>query len=184
VTLVAFELVGFSNSSCRNLPPTRVAFLLASWYRLVRRAVNDYDGIIDRCVADRVTTLFGFPRARENQVRQALSAAIALHQALVEFNRVHALQLSLRAAIVHGPVLAGRIIGDFAQTSIQGPLLGDMKALSKTKAVNAAIRLTPAAYHRVSSLGQFIRFDVPPIGEAWALHLDETLLARSAHSGY
>src|SRR5262249_27074037 len=55
-TLAAFELAGFSKISCCNLPPARVAFLLESWYRLVRRAVADYDGLVDRCVADRVTT--------------------------------------------------------------------------------------------------------------------------------
>src|SRR5205085_7457021 len=55
VTLAAFELVGFSKITCRNLHPARVAFLLETWYRLVRRAVNDHDGILDRCVADRVT---------------------------------------------------------------------------------------------------------------------------------
>lgn len=183
ITLAAFELVGFSRNTCRNLHPARVAFLLETWYRLVQRAVSEHRGLVDRCVGDRVTTLFGFPHLLENPVQQALDAAISLHRALDEFNQAHDLQLRLRAGIAHGLVLVGHVAGDVVQTSVQGPLLGDMKALSKSKLVDAAIRLNPAAYYQVSASGRFTRFAEPLAGEAWAMHLDENELAHSAPLG-
>jgi serine/threonine protein kinase len=168
LTLACFELVGFSREVCQQLLPTRVAFLLESWYRLVRQAVYENGGIIDRYVADRATAIFGYPNRHADHAQRALRAARSLSEALDAFNQAHDLRLKMRAGIVCGPALVGRINIDAAQTSVQGLLPGDMVALSKSKATDAPIRLNRAAYRRVGALATFTKFQDDRVGEAWA----------------
>jgi class 3 adenylate cyclase len=175
MTLASFELAGFSRETCRKLLPARVAFLLESWYRFVRQTLQVHSGVVDRSVADRVTTIFGSVRDQTGQVRRALRAATSLDEALTEFNKAHGLHLRMRAGIVHGPVLIGRIAGDVSSTSVQGPLLAEMKALSKTKAVDAPIRLNEAAYKQVKDSGAFRHFVDPLAGNAWAAEARDIL---------
>lgn len=171
ITLACFELVGFSRETCQNLLPARVAFLLESWYRLVRQAVHENGGIVDRYVADRVTTIFGYPNRHLDHVHRALLAAGTLKKALADFNQAHDLDLKMRAGIACGPVLIGHIVGDVSSTSLQGWLPGEMQALSKTKAAEPPIRLNRAAYRRVSDKADFISIKEPVVGELWGTYL-------------
>ncbi|HET9531885.1 MAG TPA: protein kinase [Blastocatellia bacterium] len=173
ITLACFELVGFSRETCQNLLPARVAFLLESWYRLVRQAVYGSGGIVDRYVADRVTSIFGYPNRYMDHANRAMLAAKSLKKALSDFNKAHDLQLEMRAGIACGPALIGRIAGDVTTTSVQGILPGDMIVLSKTRSVEAPIRLNRAAYRRVSALASFSRFEESRVGEGWATFADE-----------
>jgi class 3 adenylate cyclase len=168
LTLACFELVGFSREVCQQLLPARVAFLLESWYRLVRQAVSESGGVVDRYVADRVTAIFGYPNRHADHAQRALRAARSLSAALEAFNQAHDLRMQMRAGIACGPALVGRINIDLARTSVQGLLPGDMVALSKSKATEARIRLNRAAYRRVGALATFTRFEDSRIGEAWA----------------
>jgi class 3 adenylate cyclase len=171
ITLVGFELVGFSQDFCQRLLPSRVGFLLENWYRLARQAISDNEGILDRYCGDRVTAVFGYQQHHSDHVQCALRAAQALNQALAAFNRAYDLDLRLRAGITCGLALLGRIRGDHAPLSIQGKVQGDMAALTKTKLVGAPIRLNRAAYRRVSGIAEFIEFDEPRVGTAWATYL-------------
>lgn len=173
ITLACFELVAFSREMCQNLLPARVAFLLESWYRLVRKAVYESGGIVDRYVADRVTAIFGYPNRHLDHASRAITAAMSLKKAMSNFNQAHGLQLRMRAGIACGPALVGRIAGDLTSTSVQGVLPGDMMALSKSRLVDAPIRLNRAAYRRVSTLAKFSRFEEVRVGEAWATSADE-----------
>jgi len=173
ITLACFELFGFSRETCQHLLPARVAFLLESWYRLVRQAVAETGGLVDRYVADRVTAIFGYPNRHLDHAQRALRAAKALNQALGRFNQAHDLQMRMRAGIACGPALVGRIAVDPSPTSVQGLLPGDMVALSKAKITDAPIRLNRAAYRRVSAYGQFVRFDEARVGEMWATRAED-----------
>jgi serine/threonine protein kinase len=172
VTLASFELAAFSKDTCSKLPPARVAFLLESWYRLVLRAVTGSGGLVDRLVADRVTTIFGLTPGPIDQVQQALNAAKNLTRALVEFNKAHGLRLRMRAGIAHGQALVGHVLGDVAGTSVQGALPAEMKALSKTKIVESPIRLNASAYSRVNDSQIAMPFVDPAAGQAWALEAE------------
>jgi serine/threonine protein kinase len=174
LTLACFELVGFSREVCQQMLPARVAFLLESWYRLVRHAVYEAGGILDRYVADRATAIFGYPNRHADHAQRALRAARSLGSALEAFNQAHGLRLQMRAGIACGPALVGRINVDAAQTSVQGLLPGDMVTLSKSKATDAPIRLNRAAYRRVSALATFTQFQDDRISEAWATSASET----------
>ena len=168
LTLACFELVGFSREVCQQLLPARVAFLLESWYRLVRQAVYESGGVIDRYVADRATAIFGYPNRHADHVQRAWRATKALLAALDAFNQAHDLHLQMRASVACGPALVGHINVDAVPTSVQGLLPGDMVALSKSKATDAPVRLNRAAYRRVGALAAFTRFEDSRVGEAWA----------------
>src|SRR5581483_1863230 len=161
ITLVGFDLIGFSQDFCQRLLPARVGFLLENWYRLARQAVSDYGGIIDRYIGDRVTAVFGFQLHHNDHVQCALRAVQALKRALAAFNLAYDLDLCMRAGIACDLALVGRIPGDSAPLSIQGRVQGDMAALTKTKLVGAPIRLNRTAYRRVSGTVEFIEFDEP-----------------------
>jgi class 3 adenylate cyclase len=170
VTLVCVELAGFARGTCEALLPARVAFLLESWYRLVRRCMHEQGGTVDRFIADRVSVIFGFPERHPDHTLRAVVAASRLQDALLEFSAAHGLHLRLRAAVACGSVLAGTIAGDISGTSLQGGLLGDAAALAKTRLTDAPLRLNRAAYRRASALAAFERFEEPRVGEAWAAH--------------
>jgi serine/threonine protein kinase len=174
ITVVCFDLTDFTRDSCQNLLPARVAFLLESWYRLARQAVTESGGVVDRYVGDRVTAIFGYPNRHTDHVRRAWYASNILNKSLSSFNRAHDLQLEMRAGIACGPALVGHIAGDVASTSVQGPLLGDMVALARTRKIEPPIRLNRAAYRRAASLAEFTRFEDSRVGEAWGAYPVDT----------
>ncbi|HEX8068617.1 MAG TPA: protein kinase [Pyrinomonadaceae bacterium] len=167
VTVACFKLVDFSVDLCQRLLPGRVAFLLESWYRLVRRSVYERGGVVDRYVGGKVTTLFGYPQRHADHVQRAVEAAVAVNEALAAFNRAHDLQLCMNAGIACGPALVGRIVGDCAQTSVLGDLMREMMVMARAKDAAGCIRLNRAAYRRVSTLGDFKRCEIVNVPEAW-----------------
>ncbi|PYS88906.1 MAG: hypothetical protein DMF64_19165 [Acidobacteria bacterium] len=167
VTVACFKLVDFSVDLCQTLLPGRIAFLLESWYRLVRQAVYERGGVVDRYVGGKVTTLFGYPQRHTDHVQRALQAATAVSEALAAFNRAHDLQLCMNAGIACGPALVGRIVGDCAQTSVLGDLMREMMVMARAKNAAGCIRLNRAAYRRVSMMGDFKRCEIANVPEAW-----------------
>lgn len=168
LTAVCFELRGFSRTASQDLLPARAAFVLESWLRLVRRAVAEHGGTVDRNVADKVTALFGFPDVAPAHTERALRAAHALSEALSAFNHAHDLSLRMRAGVACGPTLVGHVLGDSSPTTATGTVLAEMAHLSKLSVVEAPIRLTRTAFRRVSSLADFARIEDPKLGELWA----------------
>lgn len=160
ITAACFKLMDFSKDTCQNLLPARVAFLLESWYRLVRQAVYDHGGVVDRYVGGKATALFGYPQQHRDHAQRALRAAQALDKALDSFNRAHDLQLRMQAGIACGAALVGRVNGDPAQTSVQGALMGDVMVLTRTKGLPGAIRLNRAAYRRAADQSEFTQCEI------------------------
>lgn len=168
VTVAAFELAGFARVTVQSVLPARAAFLLESWYRLAHQAIRAEGGVVDRHVADRVTAIYGYPQRHADHTHRAVRTGFALVRALEQFNRAHDLALSMRCGVACGTALVGRIAEDITPLSAQGPLLGDMQRLAKTKLVSAPVRLNRAAYRRAHALASFARFEEPEVGEAWA----------------
>jgi class 3 adenylate cyclase len=145
--------------------------MLESWYRLAHDAIRAEGGHVDRHVADRVTAIWGHPEHQPDHAQRAVRTAIALHAALVQFNRAHDLSLKMRAGVACGAALVGRIRGDVTALSAQGSLMGEMQRLAKTKLVEAPLRVNRAAYRRAHALADFRRFEELDVGEAWAADL-------------
>lgn len=178
VTAASFELVGFARTTVMTVLPARAAFLLESWYRLVHQAIRAEGGTPVAHVGDRVTSVFGHPQRHPDHAQRAVRAAQQLARSLRRFNKAHDLALELRAGVACGPALVGSIQGDFGTTSAQGPLLGDMQRLSKTKLVPPGLRLNRAAYRRASALAKFEAFHEPDAGDAWYALLDHAGVDR------
>lgn len=171
ITAAAFELRGFARVTVQAVLPARAAFLLESWYRLAHQAILDAGGVVDRHIADRVTSIFGYPDRNADHAQMAVRAGLALQRALTRFNRAHDLSLEMRAGIACGVALVGRIRGDTGPISAQGPLMGEMQRLGKTKLVSSPLRLNRSAYRRAHTLASFTRFDEPDVGESWAAEI-------------
>ena len=167
VTVAAFELVGFARTTVMTVLPARAAFLLESWYRLAHLAIRAEGGTPIAHVGDRVTSVFGYPTHHTDHVQRAVRTGQQLLVALKSFNRAHDLNLEMRAGVACGTALVGRIQGDFGTLSVQGPLLGEMQRMAKTKAVPPGIRLNRAAYRRGSALAKFDAFQDPDVGDCW-----------------
>lgn len=169
VTVAAYELVGFARTTSMSVLPARAAFLLESWYRLAHTAIRAEGGAAIIHTGDRVTAVFGYPQHNADHPQRAVRTAQHLQAALRSFNNAHDLNLEMRAGVACGTALVGRIAGDFGTVSVQGPLLGDMQRISKTKQVPPGIRLNRAAYRRASALGDWKPFKDEAAGDCWHL---------------
>ncbi|KAF0250249.1 MAG: serine/threonine protein kinase bacterial [bacterium] len=158
ITAVVFELIGFSNEWCQELSPARIAFILQNWYQLIREAVSNNKGTIDRCISDRVITVFGYPEklscdSEDFSAEFALRAAEDFSNALSIFNDIYKLHLQPRIAIASGNAIVGHVIGDNLPTSFQGRVFGKTISLLKVDA-DCTFRLNLETYSKVSKLNK------------------------------
>jgi class 3 adenylate cyclase/tetratricopeptide (TPR) repeat protein len=131
VTIVFADLAG-STALEEGMDPESVHVVMQRYYRLVREVVEARRGRVVKFIGDGAMAVFGIPETREDDARQALEAALALHGAFGalagELGRDRGVAMSLRVGVNTGEVVVGD--GD-------DDVVGD--------AVNVAARLERAA---------------------------------------
>ena len=80
-TMLFADIRGFT-SLAATLSPERVVEILNTYFDVAVRIVFDYDGLLDKFYGDGMMAVFGAPRAREDDARRAVEAALALHDAV------------------------------------------------------------------------------------------------------
>ena len=115
VTVLFCDLVG-STAIAERLDPEEYRDLLDQYLEITFREIYRYEGIVNQLAGDGLMALFGAPVAHEDAPERAVRAALAIREALEEFNRRPGAQpgLELRARIgIHtGPVVVGTMGND------------------------------------------------------------------------
>jgi PAS domain S-box-containing protein len=80
-TMLFADIRGFT-SLAATLAPERVVEILNTYFEVAVRIVFEYEGLLDKFYGDGMMAVFGAPRARDDDARRAVEAALALHDAV------------------------------------------------------------------------------------------------------
>jgi class 3 adenylate cyclase len=134
VSVLFCDLVGFTRRSER-LDIEDVRGLLAPYYSRLRADLERYGGTVEKFIGDAVMALFGAPVAHEDDPERAVRAALAIREAMAEFNQANpALDLHVRVGVTTGEAL---VVLDARPVEGEGMASGDV--------VNTAARLQAGA---------------------------------------
>jgi predicted ATPase/class 3 adenylate cyclase len=134
VSVLFCDLVGFTSRSER-LDVEDVRGLLAPYYQRLRADLERYGGTVEKFIGDAVMALFGAPVAHEDDPERAVRAALAIREAIAEFNEQDSsLDLHVRVGVTTGEAL---VVLDARPDQGEGMASGDV--------VNTAARLQAAA---------------------------------------
>ncbi|NNE53426.1 MAG: adenylate/guanylate cyclase domain-containing protein [Sulfitobacter sp.] len=141
-TILFVDIRGFTALSER-MTPEELTKLLSTFRSLNLTQVERHSGIVDKYIGDAVMAVFGVPDGRPDHAAQGLNCALAIRDAIADWNGEREGQEAIKASIgVHcGEVFAGAV-GSVAR--MEFTVLGD--------AVNTAARLQERAKGTPSGL--------------------------------
>lgn len=135
-TILFADIRGYTDLSQR-LEASVMNELLSCFYDKCSAAVWENEGIINKFIGDAVLAIFNFPLAREEHVRNAVSAAVELQRSCQNFKAetglVHEQALGVGIGIHTGRCLMGEVGTSYKDFTAIGPV------------VNLAARLQGAA---------------------------------------
>lgn len=133
VAVLFADLVGFTRLA-ETLPPAAVIALLREFHGRMQAAVFAHGGTVDKYIGDAIMATFGTPRAGQTDATNALRAAIAMRDAVAEWNVARAARgeapVRIGVGVHYGAVVLGDIGGE---SRVEFAVLGDT--------VNVASRL-------------------------------------------
>jgi class 3 adenylate cyclase/tetratricopeptide (TPR) repeat protein len=137
VTILFADLSG-STPLAEKLDPEELRGILGSYFGVLARQIQRYEGTIDKYIGDAVMAVFGAPISHEDDAERAIHAALAMQASIGRLNddldRTYGVRLTLRIGVNTGVVVAGLLAGDVQRAYT---VVGD--------AVNTAQRLESAA---------------------------------------
>jgi len=105
ITAVFVDLVG-STARSEQLDPEDVKALVAPYHARVRAELEGHGGTFEKFSGDAILTLFGTPKAHEDDPERAIRAGLAVRRALAELNAEDEwLDLHIRIGIHTGEAL-------------------------------------------------------------------------------
>jgi class 3 adenylate cyclase len=114
LTVMFCDLVGSTEQPAR-LDPELLRDVVRSYQQVCDGVISQHHGNIAQYLGDGLLVYFGYPVAREDDARRAVSAGIGIVEALVALNsrlrREHGITLAVRVGIHTGPVVVGEIGG-------------------------------------------------------------------------
>src|SRR3954463_5136045 len=112
VLTVAFcDLVGWTALSVR-LDPEDLRDVIAVYHRCLFETVSRYDGFIAKYLGDGALVYFGYPHAHEDDAERAVSAGLALVEAVGKVRAAATYEsIAVRVGISTGEVVVGDLIG-------------------------------------------------------------------------
>jgi predicted ATPase/class 3 adenylate cyclase len=133
VTVMFADISGFTAMS-EQRDAEEIVTLVNACLAKLSECVYRYEGTIDKYIGDAIMAVFGAPRAHEDDPERAIRTALAMHEALEEFNARPPLPLAdplgIHIGIGTGYVIAGKI---GTERKLDDTVMGD--------AVNLASRL-------------------------------------------
>ncbi|MBX3158588.1 MAG: FHA domain-containing protein [Deltaproteobacteria bacterium] len=137
ITMLFSDIRGFTTMS-DGRPPQEVVNTLNEYFEVMVDILFKYHGTLDKFVGDEIIGLFGAPIALDDAPFKAVSCAVAMLQALEEFNRTRAAE-NLAAIRIGIGINTGNVItGAIGSTrALQYTAIGD--------AMNVASRLVNVA---------------------------------------
>ena len=114
LTVMFCDLVGSTELAAR-LDPEVLRDVVRAYQEMCDGVISQHHGNIAQYLGDGLLVYFGYPVAREDDARRAVSAGIGIVEALVALNsrlrREHGITLAVRVGIHTGPVVVGEIGG-------------------------------------------------------------------------
>src|SRR5690349_3043767 len=111
LTVMFCDLVGSTALSTRH-DPEDLRELIGGYHRAVADTVGRFDGFVAKYMGDGVLIYFGYPRAHQDDAERAVSAALAVVEAV---GRLPAREdLRVRLGIATGLAVVGDLIGEGA----------------------------------------------------------------------
>jgi class 3 adenylate cyclase/tRNA A-37 threonylcarbamoyl transferase component Bud32/tetratricopeptide (TPR) repeat protein len=95
VTILFCELLGFA-ASADAADPEDVRATLRPYHALLREAIEDYGGTVEKFVGDAVMAAFGAPTAHEDDPERAIRSGLRILGAIEELNAARHLTLAVR----------------------------------------------------------------------------------------
>ncbi len=130
VTVLFADIKGFT-TLCENSAPEAVLTLLNRYLSEITKVIEDNHGVVDKYTGDSVMALFGAPLSRANDAENAIRAALAIQECMIELNtinRAEGLALMEAGIGVHtGLVVAGNL---GSQNRLNYTVIGDSVNLS------------------------------------------------------
>jgi class 3 adenylate cyclase/tetratricopeptide (TPR) repeat protein len=111
LTFMFCDLVG-STDLARRFDPEQLSGIIRRYYDTVWRVVVRFGGQPVRLLGDGVLVYFGWPRAHEDQVHSAVSAALAVIEEVGRLEVEPGTPVQCRIGIATGAVVVGEIGGD------------------------------------------------------------------------
>jgi adenylate cyclase len=137
VTMLFSDIRGFTTMS-DGRPPQEIVNTLNEYFEVMVDILFKYSGTLDKFVGDEIIGLFGAPIAIDDAPFKAVSCALAMLQALEEFNRTRAAESQAPIRIGVGINTGNVITGSIGSTrALQYTAIGD--------AMNVASRLVNVA---------------------------------------
>jgi len=137
VTMLFSDIRGFTTMS-DGRPPQEIVNTLNEYFEVMVDILFKYSGTLDKFVGDEIIGLFGAPIAIDDAPYKAVSCALAMLQALEEFNRTRAAENQAAIRIGVGINTGNVITGSIGSTrALQYTAIGD--------AMNVASRLVNVA---------------------------------------
>ncbi|MFC6441123.1 adenylate/guanylate cyclase domain-containing protein [Pseudobowmanella zhangzhouensis] len=134
VAILFCDVRGFSRLS-EQMSPQELLNFLNSYFERINQPIHEYGGFIDKFIGDAVMALFDHPQGTaENKCRDAISAALAMRDALNLYNQHRANcnypPINIGIGVHFGPVILGTV---GSKDRMDSTVLGDV--------VNTASRL-------------------------------------------
>jgi CheY-like chemotaxis protein/class 3 adenylate cyclase len=106
VSVMFSDLVGFTPISA-TLTPIELISLLNDYFDVMCPIVKRHGGDIDKFIGDAIMAIFEEQRGNDPPALRATRAALAMQQAIGEFNAPRTVKLAMRIGINTGPVIRG-----------------------------------------------------------------------------
>src|SRR5262245_1654517 len=127
LTVMFCDLVGSSALSAR-LDPEDMQRVIASYHACIGEVVGRFQGMIARYMGDGVLAYFGYPRAQEDDVEQAVRAALALVETIPNVRTDAEVVLQPRVGLATGTVVVGELLID--RTPVEHSVVGEAPNLA------------------------------------------------------
>jgi class 3 adenylate cyclase/tetratricopeptide (TPR) repeat protein len=127
LTVMFCELAGSATPSAQ-LDPEDMWGVIAPYHACIGEVVGRHNGIIARYMDDGVLAYFGYPRAQEDDVEQAVRAALVLVDAVANLQTNVDAALQVRIGIATGTVVVSELLID--ETPSEQAVVGETPNLA------------------------------------------------------
>ncbi|WP_066950373.1 adenylate/guanylate cyclase domain-containing protein [Streptomyces lushanensis] len=161
VTVVFCDLVG-STALSGTLDPEALRAVTLRYFGLMRARLEEFGGTVEKFVGDAVMAVFGIPEMHEDDALRALTAALAMLDAVEELNDTElepslGIRLRVRIGVNSGPVVSGTDVSA-RQALVSGETVNIAARLEQHAApgeilIGPETRLAAGAGARTESVG-------------------------------
>jgi class 3 adenylate cyclase len=189
VTVLFCDVTG-STSLGEQLDPETLRRTMSRYFEEIRSIVERHGGTVEKFVGDAVMTVFGIPRAHEDDALRAVRAAAEIRDRIDALGDELGIALSFRTGVNTGEVVAGEgetlVTGDavnvaarLEQAASPGHVLIGAATLALVRDAVVVEELEPLEFKgKREPVAAYRLVSVDPSAEAVARRLDAPLIGR------